>query len=68
MGGRRRRRRDRLLKEKQKGNAKADITRFKGLGEMMAKTLWDTTLNPKTRRMLRVNIADALKPIASSAS
>jgi len=27
------------LKEKQKGNAKPDITRFKGLGEMMAKTL-----------------------------
>jgi DNA gyrase subunit B/topoisomerase-4 subunit B len=53
--------RDRLLKEKQKGNAKADITRFKGLGEMMAKTLWDTTLNPRTRRMLRVNIADALE-------
>jgi len=53
--------RDRLLKEKQKGNAKADITRFKGLGEMMAKTLWDTTLNPKTRRMLRVGIADALE-------
>jgi DNA gyrase subunit B len=53
--------RDRLLKEKQKGNAKADITRFKGLGEMMAKTLWDTTLNPKTRRMLRVSIADALE-------
>ena len=53
--------RDRLLKEKQKGNAKADITRFKGLGEMMAKTLWDTTLNPRTRRMLRVEIADALQ-------
>jgi len=53
--------RDRLLKEKQKGNSKAEITRFKGLGEMMAKTLWDTTLNPKTRRMLRVNIADALE-------
>ena len=53
--------RDRLLKEKQKGNTKADITRFKGLGEMMAKTLWETTLNPKTRRMLRVNIADALE-------
>ncbi len=53
--------RDRLLKEKQKGNTKPDITRFKGLGEMMAKTLWDTTLNPRTRRMLRVNIADALE-------
>src|SRR5450432_1063495 len=53
--------RDRLIKEKQKGNTKPDITRFKGLGEMMAKTLWETTLNPRTRRMLRVNIADALE-------
>ena len=51
----------RILKEKQKGNAKADITRFKGLGEMMPKVLWDTTLNPKTRRMLKVEIADALE-------
>ena len=53
--------RDRLLKEKQKGNTKAEITRFKGLGEMMPKVLWDTTLNPKTRRMLKVGIADALE-------
>jgi DNA gyrase subunit B len=53
--------RDRLLKEKLKGNAKPEITRFKGLGEMMPKVLWDTTLNPKTRRMLKVGIADALE-------
>jgi DNA gyrase subunit B len=53
--------RDRLLKEKQKGNAKPEITRFKGLGEMMPKVLWETTLNPKTRRMLKVGIADALE-------
>jgi len=53
--------RDRLLQEKQKGNAKPEITRFKGLGEMMPKVLWDTTLNPKTRRMLKVGIADALE-------
>ncbi|HEY2409284.1 MAG TPA: DNA topoisomerase IV subunit B [Polyangiaceae bacterium] len=53
--------RDRILKEKQKGNAKPEITRFKGLGEMMAKTLWDTTLNPRTRRLLRVSIADPLE-------
>jgi DNA gyrase subunit B/topoisomerase-4 subunit B len=52
---------ERILAEKQKGNAKADITRFKGLGEMMPKVLWDTTLNPKTRRLLRVEIQDALE-------
>jgi DNA topoisomerase IV B subunit len=53
--------RDRFIKEKQKGNAKVDITRFKGLGEMMPAVLWETTLNPRTRRMLRVGIADALE-------
>ncbi len=42
------------------GRAKPEITRFKGLGEMMPKVLWDTTLNPKTRRLLRVTIADQL--------
>jgi len=53
--------RDRILKEHLKGNAKPEITRFKGLGEMMPKVLWETTLNPKTRRFLRVGIADALE-------
>jgi DNA gyrase subunit B/topoisomerase-4 subunit B len=53
--------RDRILKEHTKGNAKPEITRFKGLGEMMPKVLWETTLNPKTRRMLKVGIADALE-------
>ena len=42
------------------GRATPEITRFKGLGEMMPKVLWETTLNPKTRRLLRVEIADQL--------
>ena len=53
--------RDRVLAAKTNGRAKAEITRFKGLGEMPPKVLWDTTLNPKTRRLLRVEIADALQ-------
>jgi DNA gyrase subunit B/topoisomerase-4 subunit B len=52
--------RDRILKQHAKGNSKVEITRFKGLGEMMPKVLWETTLNPKTRRLLRVEISDAL--------
>ena len=42
------------------GRATPEITRFKGLGEMMPKVLWETTLNPKTRRLLRVEISDQL--------
>ena len=42
------------------GKAKIEITRFKGLGEMMPKVLWETTLNPRTRRLLRVEIADQI--------
>jgi DNA gyrase subunit B len=50
----------RILAKYLKGNAKSEITRFKGLGEMMPKVLWETTLNPKTRRLLRVEISDQL--------
>ena len=50
--------RDRILAEEVGGRAKPEITRFKGLGEMMADVLWDTTLNPKTRRLLKVEVAD----------
>ena len=43
------------------GRIRPEVTRFKGLGEMMPKILWQTTLNPKTRRLLRVGIADQIR-------
>lgn len=53
--------RDRILKEKQKGNMKPIITRFKGLGEMNPETLKMTTLDPKNRLALKVVIDNELE-------
>lgn len=52
---------ERIISSKIKGNTKPEITRFKGLGEMMPNVLWETTLNPKTRTLVRVSIEDALE-------
>ncbi len=52
--------RDRILAKLPK-NVKADISRFKGLGEMPADDLKATTLDPRRRRALRVTITDTLE-------
>jgi topoisomerase-4 subunit B len=50
--------RDQLIKKEFKKNAKIDISRFKGLGEMMPAQLKETTMNPATRTLARVVIPE----------
>ena len=48
--------RDKILQEL---GGNTEVQRYKGLGEMDSEQLWETTMNPKTRIMLRVELADA---------
>ena len=58
---------DELLKKEFHANAKVEVSRFKGLGEMMAAQLKETTMDPAKRTLLRVVLADKeMKPTAKS--
>jgi DNA gyrase subunit B len=54
--------RDQYIKElSEDGRYKVEVQRYKGLGEMDSEQLWETTMNPETRTMIKVEMEDAVK-------